>query len=400
MRAGRTRLSTSFSRLVRLTGGCAHVIIHAGTSAPRSTRITHGFNTINVNLYHARRVFFRKRGVHTVHRVVLSRAIRNHHSTLGGVLPCRRASFGNVFHTVTNYPIAIHLLSPPLRRFIPRRRGRRHRLTRMVNMACSCVHRHIGSLRRTGPVLNRHNYHLNGACPRVARVRAHTVLNTTLSLGGRNVRTVPRVVIPLANVLCRFTGRREVVHRATTGLFRRHNSDVSCGINAVVRVPHTTLATGHVTAGTRFFSFNAGSLARVAFNCSHSSVTSFLPTCLSVGVLGGSPFRVLSRGNMNRLIRVTAIGNHTIHPSLGYNVYNRRKNRPSSIRFYRHVNLGCIDYSPFHIPVTHLTTTRTTVGRSGWSSFLCARGNVTVVYNAVFFMCTGLFYGYLTMNFR
>lgn len=364
MRAGTTRLSNSFTRLVALTSGCAGLRIHAGTSAPRSTAVTHGFNTMNVNLYHARRVFFRNRGVGTVHRVVLTRSTRKHGGTLTGVLPCRGRSFGNVFGTVTNYPMAIHLLSPPLRRFIPRSLGNRRRVTRTVNMSMGRVRGQIRSLYRRGPVLKRQNYHLNGACPRVARVRAHTVLKTTLRLGGRNVRTGPRVVIPLANVLCRFGRRRGIVHGTTTRLFRRVKSDVSFGINAVVRVPHTTLATSHVTSSTRFFSFNAGSLARVAFNCSHSSVTSFLPICLRGGVLGISPFRILSRGKIKRLIHVTARGKHTVHPSLGYNVYNRRNNRPSSIGFYRGMKLGCMSYSPFHIPVTHVTTTRTTVRRT------------------------------------
>lgn len=200
-------------------------------------------------------------------------------------------------------------------------------------------------------------------------VRIHTITATTTHLVGRNISPHPRVVIPLISVATRRIRAHRIVRRIVTRISTRRNIRLGVPINAVLRLPHTYVITSRVTRRTSFFYFNAGSLARAAFNFSHSSTrTGFVPLCVRGGVLGSGPFRAVS-STMLRLIHVTIRGNHTAGPSVRFNIYNRRNNSPGSVgNLFGITSISCISYSPCHMPLTHLTTTRTGLrtGHSTW----------------------------------
>jgi pyruvate,orthophosphate dikinase len=139
----------------------------------------------------------------------------------------------------------------------------------------------------------------------------------------------------------------------------------------MIEVPRAALIAGDLAELAEFFSFGTNDLTQMTYGLSRDDSEATILRHYQEGVAGAdgekqkilkeSPFVVLDREGVGRLMRIAASEGRRSRPDLKLGICGEHGGEPNSIAFAHELELAYVSCSPFRVPVARLAAAQAAV---------------------------------------
>ena len=126
-------------------------------------------------------------------------------------------------------------------------------------------------------------------------------------------------------------------------------------VGTMIEVPRACVVAGDIAQHAEFFSFGTNDLTQTTFAFSRDDAEGkFLPEYVAKGILQVSPFVVLDRKGVGKLMDMAVKAGRETNPKLEVGICGQHGGEPQSIEFCHLIGLDYVSCDPTLVPVARL----------------------------------------------
>jgi pyruvate,orthophosphate dikinase len=290
-------------------------------------------------------------------------------AALAELEPLQRADFEGLFAAMTDMPVTIRLLDPPLHEFLPRAEDlvaeieRRHAKGDPVDDLERELH-HVRRLEETNPMLGTRGCRLGLLFPEIYEMQVAAIAAAAIAVRERE-GGAPRleIMIPLVDYEGELRAMRELVERGMAAAAERLGAaPLSFSVGTMIELPRACLIADKLAADAAFFSFGTNDLTQTALGFSRDdSEGRFLGEYLRRRIVDRSPFETIDVDGVGELVRTAVERGRRERPELGLGVCGEHGGDPDSIAFFHRAGLDYVSCSPFRVPIARVAAAQAAI---------------------------------------
>lgn len=286
-----------------------------------------------------------------VERLILADTPDAQQEALDALLPLQRKDFEEIFQAMSELPVTIRLIDPPLHEFLPPL----EELAVKVATGQGDAHDEelLAAVRRMheqNPMLGLRGVRLGLVTPGLFEMQVRAIAQAAAGVPGAR----PEIMVPLVGAVQEL----EAV-RATAAEILTEEGVPDIPIGTMIEIPRAALTAGQIAQAADFFSFGTNDLTQMGWGFSRDDVEgAFFGKYLELGIFGVSPFETLDRDGIGRMVQIAVQEGRAASPDLKIGVCGEHGGDPESVHFFHEVGLDYVSCSPFRVPVARLEAGR------------------------------------------
>ena len=351
-------ISGNLTRLIELADRNAKMKVHANADTPETARIARKFGAEGIGLCRTEHMFFEGDRIMAMREMILAGDEQGRRKALKKLLPMQRSDFEAILTSMEGFPVTIRLLDPPLHEFLPQDSASQQDLARSMGTSMENLLEKIEQLEEVNPMLGHRGCRLGNTYPEITQMQARAIIEATLNLKAKGIKTKPEIMIPLTSTVNEFEMQATIVRKEVEKVFSERRDKVNYKIGTMIEVPRATLVADKIADHAEFFSFGTNDLTQMTFGYSRDDVGKFLPIYVEKGLLEEDPFRVLDQEGVGQLITLAIQKGRTSRYNLVIGICGEHGGEAKSVDFCHHVGMNYVSCSPFRVPVAKVAAAR------------------------------------------
>jgi pyruvate,orthophosphate dikinase len=292
-----------------------------------------------------------------------SPAVRSYNQALARLLDFQVNDFKEILKAMTEKPVIIRLLDPPLHEFLPtyeelllevdglRRDGNRSNELEDREGLLGMVE----SLREVNPMLGMRGCRLGLMYAPINEMQTRAILTAACDLANEGWDPRPEIMVPLVGHANELRLVRELLERVAQDVQREKGVQVPCKIGTMIELPRAALTAAEIARHADFFSFGTNDLTQTTYGMSRDDAEGkFLLKYVERGILPENPFQTLDRDGVGALIKMGVERGRSTRADLEVGICGEHGGDPASIQFCHESGLDYVSASPFRVPVARL----------------------------------------------
>ena len=308
-----------------------------------------------IGLCRTEHMFFGPERIRHFQVMILAETPRERAKAAEKLLPYQRKDFEGILEVMDGKPVIIRLLDPPLHEFLPRERADIAEVAKMVRKPQKEIRRIAAQLHELNPMLGHRGCRLGVTFPEIYRMQTRAIFEAACALKKRGKNPIPEVMIPLVGITEELEYTKRDVVEVAEEVMQREGVRVEYMVGTMIEVPRACMVAGEIARIADFFSFGTNDLTQTCFAFSRDDAEGkFIPDYLQKGILQVSPFIVLDRKGVGRLMEITVREGRQANPKLELGICGQHGGDPESIEFCHLVGLDYVSCDPPLVPVARL----------------------------------------------
>ncbi len=345
--------------------------VRANSDTPEDSERAVRFGAEGIGLCRTEHMFLGDRR-QLVETLILADSDAEKEAALEALRPLQQGDFEGIFKAMDGKPVNIRLLDPPLHEFLPNLTDLSVKVAvaeatkgqadaKDVRMLAA-VHR----LHESNPMLGLRGVRLGIAIPGLVRMQIRAMLDAFAAHKARGGTGSVEIMVPLIDTYQEL----DIVRQEATELARAIGQEPGPGqevsIGTMIELPRAALTAGQIAEVADFFSFGTNDLTQTAWGFSRDDAEgAFFSLYLDKGIFQVSPFEVLDRDGVGRLVKLAVAEGRATKPGLKTGVCGEHGGDPESVHFFHEAGLDYVSCSPFRVPVARLEAGRASVTAAG-----------------------------------
>jgi pyruvate,orthophosphate dikinase len=345
--------------------------VRANSDTPEDSERAVRFGAEGIGLCRTEHMFLGDRR-QLVETLILADSDAEKEAALEALRPLQQGDFEGIFKAMDGKPVNIRLLDPPLHEFLPNLTDLSVKVAvaeatkgqadaKDVRMLAA-VHR----LHESNPMLGLRGVRLGIAIPGLVRMQIRAMLDAFAAHKARGGTGSVEIMVPLIDTYQEL----DIVRQEATELARAIGQEPGPGqevsIGTMIELPRAALTAGQIAEVAYFFSFGTNDLTQTAWGFSRDDAEgAFFSLYLDKGIFQVSPFEVLDRDGVGRLVKLAVAEGRATKPGLKTGVCGEHGGDPESVHFFHEAGLDYVSCSPFRVPVARLEAGRASVTAAG-----------------------------------
>ena len=278
------------------------------------------------------------------------------------------SDFTAMFEAMTDLPVIIRLIDPPLHEFLPdlliiteevtTLRTKKElgiaideeELAKKEKILAKCEQLH-----ETNPMVGFRGVRLCLVIPGLLKMQLRAIAEGVCQALEKGAHPHPEIMIPLTchnNELARIKPQYEEI---TNQIFKEHNADIHAMFGTMIEVPRAAVIADKMAEYAEFFSFGTNDLTQMGLGFSRDDVEGgFLQQYREWGILEASPFQTIDQEGIGQLIDMAVARGRSTRKDLTVGICGEHGGEPKSIGFCHKVGLDYVFCSPYRIPIARL----------------------------------------------
>jgi pyruvate,orthophosphate dikinase len=306
-----------------------------------------------------------------VEHLILAETDEDRRRVFDELLPLQRGDFVELFKAMDGLPVTVRLLDPPLHEFLPdftelsvkvavaEATGQPHDTESLLLLAVRRLH-------EENPMLGLRGVRLGIAIPGLFEMQSRAILEAAAIVADAGGHAQPEIMVPLVGAVEELRNIRQEIDEAAEEVRTEYAVRLDHHVGTMIELPRAALTAGAIAEVADFFSFGTNDLTQTTWGFSRDDVeSSFFSRYMEAGILGTSPFEVIDREGVGRLVRIGTDEGRRTHPGLKVGVCGEHGGDPESVHYFEERGLDYVSCSPFRVPVARLEAGRAALERSG-----------------------------------
>jgi len=341
--------------------------VRANADTPEDALRAREFGAEGIGLCRTEHMFMAADRQPKMQAMIMAEDAEHRRAALAELLPLQEHDFEGLFEAMTDLPVTIRLLDPPLHEFLPNSEDlavelerARHERPRDVRRLERTLDR-VRSLEETNPMLGTRGARLGIIAPEIYDVQVEAIITAARAVRERTGRT-PQVEIMLPLVAY----EQEVAilrARVEHVIAEMAAEDLRPLIGTMIELPRACFIADRIAGEADFFSFGTNDLTQTALGLSRDDVEAgFLTHYLEQRILDRSPFETIDKPGVGWLVRLAAWVGREAKPSLKLGICGEHGGDPESIAFFHMAGLDYVSCSPYRVPIARVAAAQAALG--------------------------------------
>ena len=337
--------------------------VWANADTPDAARKARGFGADGIGLCRTERMFNASDRLHMVTEMIMSGTEKERRDALEKLIPFQLSDFKEIFREMIGKPVIVRLLDLPLHEFLPpagrlqdeiaemRRRGSTAEVARKEKVLLR-----VRQLEEHNPMLGHRGSRLGITYPEIYEAQTRAILQAAIEILKEEGRTAKiNIMLPLISEAREMEILRGIVDSTAKRVFKEAGASVEYKVGTMIETPRAALTASDIARYADFFSFGTNDLTQTTYAYSRDDAEAkFMARYLEKGILEESPFEVIDRSGVGRLITICVAEGKRNNPSLEVGICGEHGGDPRSIAFFQGAGLDYVSCSVYRLPVAKL----------------------------------------------
>jgi len=337
--------------------------VWANADTPDAARKARDFGAGGIGLCRTERMFNAPDRLPIVAEMIMSRTEKERRDALERLIPFQLSDFKEIFREMIGKPVIVRLLDLPLHEFLPpagrlqdeitemKRRGETEEAARREEVLLR-----VRQLEEHNPMLGHRGARLGITYPEIYEAQTRAILQAAIEILKEEGRTAKvKIMLPLISEAREMEILRGVVDSTAERVFREKGTTLEYHVGTMIETPRAALTASALAKYADFFSFGTNDLTQTTFAYSRDDAEAkFMARYLEKRILEESPFEVVDRSGVGRLITICVADGRRSNPSLEVGICGEHGGDPRSIAFFQEAGLDYVSCSVYRLPVAKL----------------------------------------------
>ena len=363
-------LSAEFQKLLQIADELRVLEVRANADTPEDAAKAREFGAQGIGLTRTEHMFMAQDRLPIVQKMILAAAYEEREAALNELLPMQQSDFYGILKAMQGLPVCIRLLDPPLHEFLPNAEellvdittlkltgGDQQEIKEKEELL-----RKVRSLSEFNPMLGHRGCRLGITYPEIYEMQARAIFQATAQLVKEGYHVMPEVEIPLVMEEKELAFLKELVNKTAADVQQQYNVEFHYSVGTMIELPRAALLADEIAAHAQFFSFGTNDLTQTTFGFSRDDAEGkFMHHYTGHKILPESPFVVLDRRGVGKLMRMAVELGRKTRPDLLIGICGEHGGEPSSVEFCHQIGLDYVSCSPYRVPIARLAAAHAAV---------------------------------------
>ena len=365
------KLAPEFRTLLEWADDIRKLGVRANADTPEAAARAREFGAQGIGLCRTERMFNAPDRLKIMQEMILSETVDDRKAALGRLLPFQLSDFKAIFAEMLDKPVIIRLLDLPLHEFLPTEDKLAAEATRLEEKGAPRAEMErnakmldkLHQLAEHNPMLGHRGCRLAITYPEIYEMQVEAIVRAALEVRSKMGKTaLVNIMLPLVSEVKEMLILRELVDGTAGRLLDGLHERLSYKVGTMIETPRAALTAAEIARYADFFSFGTNDLTQATFAFSRDDVEAkFMSRYLEDKILPDSPFEVIDREGVGRLVKIAVDEGREAKPGLDIGICGEVGGEPESIAFFNEVGLDYVSCSVFRIPIARLAAAQAVI---------------------------------------
>jgi pyruvate,orthophosphate dikinase len=347
-------ISGDFSKIMSWADKFRKLNVRANSETPKDTKTAKEFGAEGVGLCRTEHMFFDEERILSVREMILSKTKDDRFKALKKLLPHQKKDFKQILEIMSELPVTIRLLDPPLHEFLPRTDKEINEVANAVNLPIKEINNRIEELHEQNPMLGHRGCRLGISFPEIYEMQCRAIFEALAELKKKKIKTAfPEIMIPLVSTEAEIKIMKDLVIKIASEIEKKYKLKIKFIVGTMIELPRAAIKAKEIAKHAEFFSFGTNDLTQTTFGISRDDSGKFLNDYLENKIFSIDPFISIDDGVAD-LIEIAVIKGKGQNKKLKLGICGEHGGDPKSISFCSKVGLNYISCSPYRVPIARL----------------------------------------------
>ena len=356
-------ISKEFKTILSWANKAKRLGVYANADTPEDAQKARELGAEGIGLCRTEHMFMAQERLPIVQEMIMADTKEKRAEALKKLLPMQRSDFYGILKAMSELPVIIRLLDPPLHEFLPPHEELLIELTKLkINKPNSKeiakkekVLEKVESLRELNPMLGLRGCRLGILYPEIYKMQVEAIIDAAIELMKKNIKVKPEIMIPLVGHINEFSLLYDLTRNIAEEKIETTGIKLKYKIGTMIELPRAALTADIIAKKAEFFSFGTNDLTQTTFGISRDDAEGkFLLRYVDEKILEDNPFEVLDREGVGKLVKMgTSLGRKTRH-DLEVGICGEHGGEPNSVEFCHSAGLNYVSCSPYRVPIARL----------------------------------------------
>ncbi len=356
-------ISKEFKTILSWANKAKRLGVYANADTPEDAQKARELGAEGIGLCRTEHMFMAQERLPIVQEMIMADTKEKRAEALKKLLPMQRSDFYGILKAMSELPVIIRLLDPPLHEFLPPHEELLIELTKLkINKPNSKeiakkekLLEKVESLRELNPMLGLRGCRLGILYPEIYKMQVEAIIDAAIELTKKNIKVKPEIMIPLVGHINEFSLLYDLTRNIAEEKIETAGIKLKYKIGTMIELPRAALTADIIAKKAEFFSFGTNDLTQTTFGISRDDAEGkFLLRYVDEKILEDNPFEVLDREGVGKLVKMgTSLGRKTRH-DLEVGICGEHGGEPNSVEFCHSAGLNYVSCSPYRVPIARL----------------------------------------------
>jgi len=353
-----------FSKLMQWSDKFRKLRIRTNADQPDQSEVAIAFGAEGIGLCRTEHMFFGGGRIDAVREMILAEDEAGRRRALAKLLPMQKNDFIGIFRAMSDRPVTIRTLDPPLHEFLPHTEHEIAELSNVIGMPADRISQRLSQLKEFNPMLGNRGCRLGIVFPEITEMQARAIFEAACHVKKEGTDVHPEVMIPLVGFLGELRLEEQIVRRVAAEVFQEQGIRVAYLVGTMIELPRAAITADEIASVAEFFSFGTNDLTQTTLGLSRDDSGTFLPQYLEHGIFEQDPFQTLDQRGVGKLMSYAVRKGRGVNPSLKIGICGEHGGDPKSIEFCSNLELNYVSCSPYRVPIARLAAAQSALRRS------------------------------------
>ena len=347
-------ISGDFSKLMGWADEFRKLKVRTNSETPLDTKTARDFGAEGIGLCRTEHMFFDEERILSVREMILSKTKEDRNKALEKLLPHQKNDFIEIFKIMSNLPVTVRLLDPPLHEFLPKTEKEINEIANKLKLSLKEIKGRINELHEQNPMLGHRGCRLGISFPEIYEMQCRAIFEALSELEKKKIKAAfPEIMIPLVSTEAEIKIMKNLVIRTAKKVQNLNKTKIKFLVGTMIELPRAAIKATDIAKHAEFFSFGTNDLTQTTFGISRDDSGKFLNDYIENKIFDIDPFISIDEG-VGDLIKIASEKGRKQNKNIKLGICGEHGGDPKSIFFCSEVGLDYVSCSPYRVPVARL----------------------------------------------
>ncbi len=352
----------TFSTLLQWANEFCDIQIRANADTVEDAKVALFYEVDGIGLCRTEHMFTDSNRINLVRQMILTNSDKERGSIIERLLPIQKEDFIDLFKEMSNLPVTIRLLDPPLHEFLPNSQQEIRRTANLMAITEQQLADRIKGLSEFNPMLGTRGVRLGVMVPEIYDMQVQAIFLAAIEVFRKYKIVVnPEIMIPLISANKEVDLVRDRIRKVFTQLNKNNFVDLKYKLGVMVETPRAALRAGDIAQSCDFLSFGTNDLTQMTYGLSRDDSNRFMKEYIEKGLFSGDPFKTIDVEGVGELLKIAVQRARNTNSKIVTGLCGEHGGDPTSISFCRSVGFEYISCSPYRVPIARLAAAQSRI---------------------------------------
>ena len=348
-------ISGYFSTVMKWADQFRKLKVRTNAETELDSKTAREFGAEGIGLCRTEHMFFDEERILSVRQMILSRSKDDRNNALEKLLPHQKEDFKKIFKIMSDLPVTVRLLDPPLHEFLPKYDKDIEEVARSLNLAAKEIKDRIGELHEENPMLGHRGCRLGISFPEIYEMQCRAIFEAIVELKKEKIKSAfVEIMIPLVSTDSELRILRRLVNKVAKEIELKNKIKLEYTVGTMIELPRAALQAKSISKYADFFSFGTNDLTQTTLGISRDDSGKFLNDYIENKIFEVDPFVSIDKNGVGELVEIASSRGRKANKKIKLGICGEHGGDPKSIHFCSRTGLNYVSCSPFRVPIARL----------------------------------------------